>query len=40
MIRWYDRETGLLYRSVLALRTDMGSLPLVMTYEEYRDLPV
>ncbi len=38
MIRWYDRETGLLYRSVLALRTDMGSLPLVMTYEEYRDV--
>lgn len=38
MIRWYDRETGLLYRSALALRTDMGSLPLVMTYEEYRDV--
>ncbi len=38
MIRWYDRQTGLLYRSELALRTDMGALPLVMTYEEYRDV--
>lgn len=38
MIRWYDRRTGLLYRSQLELRTDMGALPLVMTYEEYRDL--
>jgi hypothetical protein len=36
MIRWYDRDTGLLYRSALAVSTDMGSLPLVMTYEEYR----
>jgi hypothetical protein len=38
IIRWYDRQTGLLYRSALALRTDMGSLPLVMTYEEYHDV--
>jgi hypothetical protein len=36
MVRWYDRDTGLLYRSALAVRTDMGALPLVMTYEEYR----
>jgi hypothetical protein len=38
MIRWYDRDTGLLYRSALAVSTDMGSLPLVMTYEEYRSV--
>ncbi|HEX4137537.1 MAG TPA: hypothetical protein VHY84_23210 [Bryobacteraceae bacterium] len=38
MIRWYDRNTGLLYRSELALRTDMGDLPVVMTIEEYRDV--
>jgi hypothetical protein len=38
VIRWYDKRTGLLYRSALAMRTDMGTLPLVMTYEEYRDV--
>jgi hypothetical protein len=36
IIRWYDRESGLLYRSELAVGTDMGTLPLVMTFEEYR----
>jgi hypothetical protein len=38
IIRWYDRNTGLLYRSALAIATDMGALPLVMTFEEYRDV--
>lgn len=38
MIRWYDRDTGLLYRSSLAARTDMGDLPVLMTFEEYRDI--
>lgn len=38
MIRWYDRSTGLLYRSSLAARTDMGELPVIMTFEEYRDI--
>jgi len=38
MIRWYDRATGLLYRSSLAARTDMGEVPVVMTFEEYRDI--
>jgi hypothetical protein len=38
MLRWYDSDTGLLYRSVLATRTDMGDLPVVMTFEEYRDI--
>jgi hypothetical protein len=38
MIRWYDRSTGLLYRSSLAARTDMGELPVVMTFEEYREI--
>jgi hypothetical protein len=38
MIRWYDRATGLLYRSDLTIPTDMGTLPIVMTFEEYRDV--
>jgi hypothetical protein len=38
MIRWYDRDTGLLYRSSVATRTDMGELPVVMTFEEYREI--
>jgi hypothetical protein len=38
IIRWYDRDTGLLYRSALAVRTDMGVLPLIMTFEEYRSV--
>jgi hypothetical protein len=38
ILRWYDRESGLLYRSALAVKTDMGALPLVMTFEEYRSL--
>jgi hypothetical protein len=36
IIRWYDRDSGLLYRSALAVKTDMGALPVVMTFEEYR----
>jgi len=36
IVRWYDRESGLLYRSALAVKTDMGALPVVMTFEEYR----
>jgi len=38
MIRWYDRATGLLYRSDLTIPTDMGTLPIVMTFQEYRDV--
>ncbi len=38
MIRWYDRKTGLLYRSELEIRTDMGKVPAVMTVEEYRNV--
>src|SRR5580698_7541014 len=38
IIRWYDRESGLLYRSALEVKTDMGALPLVMTFEEYRSV--
>jgi hypothetical protein len=37
MIRWYDRNTGLLYRSSAAVGSTMGALPVVMTFEEYRD---
>jgi len=38
MIRWYDRDTGLLYRSSMATRTDMGELPVILTFEEYREI--
>jgi hypothetical protein len=38
MLRWYNRDTGLLYRSSLATRTDMGELPVVITFEQYRDI--
>jgi hypothetical protein len=38
MVRWYDRTSGLLYRSDLTIPTDMGTLPIVMTFEEYRDV--
>ncbi len=38
LLRWYDRKTGLLYRSTSELPTDMGALPAVMTFEEYRDV--
>jgi hypothetical protein len=37
IIRWYDKNTGLLYRSSGALSSTMGALPVVTTYEEYRD---
>ena len=36
-LRWYERATGLLYRTQIAMATDIGSLPAVMTFEEYRD---
>jgi hypothetical protein len=36
-LRWYERATGLLYRTQIAMTTDIGSLPAVMTFEEYRD---
>jgi len=38
ILRWYERDTGLLYRSELAVQSDMGQLSLVMTYEQYRDV--
>ena len=38
MLRWYDLDTGLLYRSSLAEKTDMGEVPVVLTFEEYRDI--
>ena len=37
IIRWYDRKTGLLYRASAALSSTMGTVPVVMTFEEYRD---
>jgi hypothetical protein len=38
LLRWYDRQTGMLYRTQTALSTDMGALPTVMTFEEYRNV--
>ncbi|HVW84498.1 MAG TPA: hypothetical protein VHB50_07445 [Bryobacteraceae bacterium] len=35
-VRWYDRKTGLLYRASVTLRTEMGAVPTIMTYEVYR----
>jgi hypothetical protein len=37
IIRWYDRNSGLLYRASAELTSTMGALPVVMTFEEYRD---
>jgi hypothetical protein len=35
-LRWYDKATGLLYRASVSFRTEMGDVPAVMTYEEWR----
>ena len=37
-LRWYEKGSGLLYRSRQALTTDMGAVPAVVTYEAYRDV--
>ena len=37
LIRWYDSQTGLLYRTSIPIATDMGTLPVTMTFEEYKD---
>ena len=37
LIRWYDSRTGLLYRTSIPIATDMGTLPVTMTFEEYKD---
>ena len=37
-LRWYEKGSGLLYRSQHSLKTDMGAVPVVMTYEAYRDV--
>jgi hypothetical protein len=35
-IRWYDRNTGLLYRTNVSYKTEMGDVPTVLTYQEWR----
>jgi hypothetical protein len=35
-LRWYDRKTGLLYRTSVSYRTDMGAVPTVLTYQAWR----
>jgi hypothetical protein len=37
IVRWYDRRSGLLYRSSGTLSSTLGAIPVVMTFEEYRD---
>ena len=37
LLRWYESSTGLLYRASIPLATNMGSLPMMMTFEAYRD---
>jgi hypothetical protein len=36
--RWYDRKTGLLYRTTLLSKTAMGEVPTVLTYKAWRDV--
>ena len=36
--RWYDRKTGLLYRTTLLSRSAMGEVPTVLTYQAWRDV--
>ena len=35
-LRWYDKSTGLLYRASISFKSDMGDVPAVLTYEEWR----
>ncbi len=37
ILRWYDRKTGLLYRSSAMQSSAMGPLPVLTTVVEYRD---
>jgi hypothetical protein len=34
--RWYDRKTGLLYRTSVSYKTAMGDIPAVLTYRAWR----
>jgi hypothetical protein len=36
--RWYDRRTGLLYRTSLLSKTAMGDVPTILTYQAWRDV--
>jgi hypothetical protein len=36
--RWYDRKTGLLYRTSVSYKTNMGAVPAVLTYESWRSV--
>jgi len=35
-LRWYEKSTGLLYRASIAFKSEMGDVPAVLTYEEWR----
>ena len=35
-LRWYDRKTGLLYRTSLSSKSEMGDIPTVLTYQAWR----
>ncbi|MDQ1468968.1 MAG: hypothetical protein QOJ99_448, partial [Bryobacterales bacterium] len=35
-VRWYDRNTGLLYRTSVSYKTEMGDVPTILTYQAWR----
>ncbi len=35
-VRWYEKASGLLYRQSVSFKTEMGDVPAVLTYEEWR----
>ncbi len=37
-LRWYDRKTGLLYRTSVSAKTAMGDVPTVLTYQAWREV--
>jgi hypothetical protein len=38
VIRWYDKATGLLYRTSIAFKSEMGDVPATLTYEGWRQV--
>jgi len=35
-VRWYEKNSGLLFRQSVSFKTEMGEVPAVLTYEEWR----
>jgi hypothetical protein len=38
ILRWYEKSTGLLYRSSVSFKSDMGDVPAMLTYEGWRQV--